>query len=245
MSRKRLFVSYASIAAGLALIAWFALATWPLVGRAQVKDRDALANSKEAHGILGSIDVSALPEPLRSAVWEKVKGFQGQPFSAYLMRQIEKAVMGMDKRIAFNWQMGKEGKVQTLRLMLSSQLGHPPFSQPFAGPAVSSETAGEFPSTGNPRILMGGGVMEKKLVHKVDPVYPPPAQATGIKGTVVLDVLIAPDGSVAAVHVASGPEALRQPAVDAVKQWTYKQTTVSGAPVEVVSKVQVPFGVNP
>jgi protein TonB len=83
--------------------------------------------------------------------------------------------------------------------------------------------------------------MEKKLVHKVDPVYPPLAEVVRIHDTVLLDVLIAPDGSVAAVSVEHGHPLLLKPAIDAVKQWTYKPTTIGGTPVEVETQVRVPF----
>ena len=83
--------------------------------------------------------------------------------------------------------------------------------------------------------------MEKKLMHKVDPVFPPLAQAARLSGSVLLDVLIAPDGSVTEIRVERGHPLLVQSAMDAVKQWTYKPTTVGGTPVEVVTQVEVPF----
>jgi TonB family protein len=206
-------------------------------------EMEALANSKEVHGTLASIDVSALPEPLRSAVWEKVQSFQGQPFSNYLMRQIEKAFRDVDSHIGLSGQRDKDGTATTLTLFLSPPfIPAPPFDHPAIEPHVSSQTAYQFPSFGAPRIRVGEGVMAGKLVNKVDPVYPPQAEAARIRGTVLLDVLIASDGSVAAVHLSHGHPLLVQSAIDAVKQWTYKPTTVGGNPVEVVTQVRVPFG---
>jgi TonB family protein len=204
---------------------------------------DASANSKETYGILASIDVGPLPEPLQGAVWEKVKSFQGQPFSNFLMRQVEKAVSGLDSHMGFRWQTSKDGTNQTLTLFLApSFIPAPPFDQLSFEPRASSETTKQFPSSGAPRIVVGGGVMEKKLVHKVDPVYPPLAKAAGIRGTVVLDVLIASDGSVDDVRLSQGPTLLAPSAIEALKQWTYKPTTIGGTPVEVVTQVRVPFG---
>jgi TonB family protein len=238
----RLLISYTSIAVVLALAGWFTLATLPLVGSAQVK-MEALANSKEAHGILASIDVSALPEPLRSAVWEKVQTFQGQPFSNYLMRQIEKAFRQVDSHIGLSGQRDKDGTATALTLFLSPPFfPAPPFDVPRLEPHLSSQTAYQFPDTGKPRILLGEGAAAEKVVHKVDPVYPPQAEVAHIRGTALLDVLIGSDGSVAAVHLSHGHPALAQSAIDAVKQWTYKPTTVGGNPVEVVTQVRVPFG---
>ena len=84
--------------------------------------------------------------------------------------------------------------------------------------------------------------MAEKLVHKVAPIHPPQAEVAHIRGVVLLDVLIGSDGSVASVHLSQGDPALAQSAIDAVKEWTYKPTTVGGIPVEVVTQVRVPFG---
>jgi len=196
---------------------------------------EASANSKETHGILASIDVGALPEPIQSAVWEKVKSFQGQPFSNYLMRQVEKAIWGVDIHIACTWGMNKDRTAHTLELSLGPQFGAPSFSQHSPAPY-------QFPPSSTPRIRVGSLVMEGKLVNRVDPVYPPQAEAAGIRGTVVLDVLIASDGKVVDVRVSQGHPLLVGPAIDAVKQWTYKPITIGGNPVEVVTQVRVPFG---
>jgi TonB family protein len=206
-------------------------------------EKEALANSKEAHGTLTSIDVSALPEPLRSAAWEKVKTFEGQPLSNYRMRQVEEATAGLDRHIALTWRSNEKRTATTLTIFLAPPfLPAPPFDFPGLEPHISSQTAYRFPSSGAPRIRVGDGVMAGKLVHKVDPVYPPQVQTAHNHGAVLLDVLIAPDGSAAAVHLAQGDPAFAQSAIDAVKQWTYKPTTVGGIPVEVVTQVRVPIG---
>jgi len=206
-------------------------------------DIEAALNSKQSDGVLARIDASALPEPIRSSVWERVKAFQGQPFSNYLMRQIEKAAFGVDSHMGFLWWNDRDGRDHTLTLFLGPRfLPPPPFDRFDFEPQTSSERAKQFPTTGKPRVVVGRGVMESKLVNKVDPVYPKQAEAAHVRGVVLLDVLIASDGRVAAVHLWQGDPALAQAAVDAVKQWTYKPTTIGGQPVEVVTLVRVPFG---
>lgn len=74
---------------------------------------------------------------------------------------------------------------------------------------------------------------------KVTPVYPMEAKKNRVTGKVVLDAIIAKDGSVANLRVVSGPSALQQSALDAVRQWHYKPYLVSGDPVEVDTTVQV------
>jgi TonB family protein len=55
------------------------------------------------------------------------------------------------------------------------------------------------------------------------PVYPAEAKAAGIQGLVELNATVTSTGTVEKVDVVSGPQALRQSAVDAVKQWQFKQ----------------------
>lgn len=73
------------------------------------------------------------------------------------------------------------------------------------------------------------------------PTYPPGALARHITGTVILHVILAVDGSVQNVDVVSGPDELRQAAVDAVKKWRYKPTLLNGKPIEVDTTIQVIF----
>ncbi len=55
-------------------------------------------------------------------------------------------------------------------------------------------------------------------------------------------LLVSVDGRVLQVHVDSGPEALQQAAVDAVRQWIYKPVTLQGRPYELETPVEVEFG---
>lgn len=79
------------------------------------------------------------------------------------------------------------------------------------------------------------------VVSRVAPVYPAVAKRLGISGLVVMDVTIAPDGSISAVRVTNGAMQLRSAAADAVRQWRYKPATLNGKPVESSAQVQVNF----
>jgi TonB family protein len=63
---------------------------------------------------------------------------------------------------------------------------------------------------------------ERKLVQKVNPVYPADAKTKHIEGTVLLDVLISAAGDVADAKPTKGPEELREAAASAVRQWKYE-----------------------
>jgi TonB family protein len=93
-------------------------------------------------------------------------------------------------------------------------------------------------------IRVGAGVQEKKLLQKVDPVYPPLAMRARIQGTVRFNVTVGIDGSVRVAQVISGHPLLVPAAREAVMQWKYSPTSLNGRPVEVVTQVDVPFSLR-
>ncbi len=62
------------------------------------------------------------------------------------------------------------------------------------------------------------------VLHSPPVVYPPQALRAGVEGSVTLQVAIAADGTVAQAVPVSGPEPLRQAAVDNVRQWLFEGT---------------------
>jgi TonB family protein len=95
------------------------------------------------------------------------------------------------------------------------------------------------------RIKMSGNVQVARLVNKVQPVYPPRARQDHIEGTVALSVVIGTDGTVGEISPISGPPALVPSAIDAVKQWRYQPTFLNGNPVEVATRIYIPFSLAP
>lgn len=81
-----------------------------------------------------------------------------------------------------------------------------------------------------------------KLVKRSEPEYPQMAQRAGIKGEVVLEVLIGRDGRVRRQRVVSGDTIFREAAAEAVKTYVYRPTTLDDQPVEVITEVTVSFG---
>src|SRR5208283_2552520 len=75
------------------------------------------------------------------------------------------------------------------------------------------------------------------LIQPVDPVYPDAAKASGQKGSVVLQVLIARDGTVQEAKFLQGSFVFARAAIDAVKQWHFKPYLLNGRPVSVQSSI--------
>lgn len=91
------------------------------------------------------------------------------------------------------------------------------------------------------RIRVSQGVTEGMLIHKVMPRYPSLARQARIQGQVVLNAVIAKDGSIENLRLKSGHPMLAPAAIDAVSEWRYKPYLLNGHPVEVETQIMVNF----
>jgi TonB family protein len=78
----------------------------------------------------------------------------------------------------------------------------------------------------------------RKLIHRVDPIYPRDLQRLSIGGVVRLDVQITARGRVDHVSVVGGNPILADSAMKAVKQWQYE-------PAEAPSNLLLNIEFNP
>jgi protein TonB len=133
----------------------------------------------------------------------------------------------------------------------------PPASAPIAFPVTVSFSQGADATEGGaPRpslssdaplpapdapVRVGGTIKEPKNIKRVAPVYPPEAQAAGVSGMVILEVLIGGDGRISDAKILRSIPMLDQAAVDAVMQWEFTPTLLNGVPVPVIMTVTVNF----
>ena len=83
--------------------------------------------------------------------------------------------------------------------------------------------------------------IQKLLVHRVEPAYPPEARERNLQGIIALDIVVGRDGSVRSVRPLNGPDVLAKAAVDALRWWKFDPYRVKGEPVIVESTVAVEF----
>ena len=62
----------------------------------------------------------------------------------------------------------------------------------------------------------------RAVITKVQPQYPALAQRMSIKGSVKLEVVVEPDGSVKSLNTKGGHPVLAQAAQDAIRQWKWQ-----------------------
>ncbi|HEY3742558.1 MAG TPA: TonB family protein [Bryobacteraceae bacterium] len=110
---------------------------------------------------------------------------------------------------------------------------------PPARPVEVKKPVEAAPPTGPFRVSQG--TQEARIIRRVVPTYPPLAKQVRVQGTVRLQGVIGVDGRIQQLQVLSGHPLLVQAAIDAVKQWLYRPTLLSGKPVEVIAPIDVNF----
>jgi protein TonB len=83
-------------------------------------------------------------------------------------------------------------------------------------------------------------VVGKPLMRAV-PAYPYEAQQQKVEGTVKLRAVVGTDGTVRSVDPVSGPEALIEAAMTAVREWRFAPTKLDGRAIDVQDDVTLFF----
>jgi len=91
------------------------------------------------------------------------------------------------------------------------------------------------------RVAVTSTLEAAKLISRIQPVYPAIAIQARIQGNVVLHAIISKEGGVSELQVLSGHPLLVSAALEAVRQWRYSPTLLSGQPVEVETTITVSF----
>ncbi|HEX5706121.1 MAG TPA: energy transducer TonB [Pyrinomonadaceae bacterium] len=88
---------------------------------------------------------------------------------------------------------------------------------------------------------VSGGILNEKAVLKAVPDYPEIAERARVEGQVVVRIVVDERGDVSTALAESGHPLLQQAAVNAVREWKFTPTRLSGQPVKVSGLVTVNF----
>ena len=99
----------------------------------------------------------------------------------------------------------------------------------------------ESAATEKQHVQVPAEVMQKLVVHRVEPVYPPEARKENLQGVIALDVVVGPNGTVLSMKALNGPEVLAHAAMDALRWWKFEPYRINGEPVVVETTVAVEF----
>jgi TonB family protein len=93
-------------------------------------------------------------------------------------------------------------------------------------------------------ITVSAGVAQANLLKSPPPDYPLYAKSKSVQGTVVLQAMIGTDGHLSDLTVVSGPQELRDAALNALRKWVYKPYLLNGQAVSVKTTINVEFRLN-
>jgi protein TonB len=185
--------------------------------------------------------VTKSPAPTRVRA---LKPFQSMGGKVYEPVSIPPQAVMIDDPPADSQTAGVEDGVRgldaaTTALGLLRPMGAPPraVAPPVAAPAVAAPSQTR-------QIRVVSALQMARLLHRVEPVYPPLARQTRISGTVELTGVIGTDGRIRELRVVSGHPFLAAAALEAVRQWVYEPTLLNGEPVEVIAPITVNFRLN-
>lgn len=71
----------------------------------------------------------------------------------------------------------------------------------------------------------------RRAKNKVQPMYPELARKMNIAGTVKIEIVVAPNGSVKDAHVVGGHPVLATAALDAAKKWRFEPSAAESSGV--------------
>jgi TonB family protein len=92
-----------------------------------------------------------------------------------------------------------------------------------------------------PGVWLAPDQAERRLRNRIEPQYPADAMAAHRSGDVVLEVLVAEDGSVVSIRTLSGDPLLAAAAADAVHQWRYEPYRQHQRPSQFQTDVALKF----
>ncbi len=99
----------------------------------------------------------------------------------------------------------------------------------------------KLPLSPSHTIDVSSGVMASNLVSATPPTYPRLASLIHMQGKVVMQAIIAKNGTVQSLQVLQGHHLLRGAAKSAVQSWRYHPYLIDDKPVEVATIVTVDF----
>ena len=88
------------------------------------------------------------------------------------------------------------------------------------------------------------GVAAPRRTKTISPSYPQEALAQGVRGIVILEILIDPQGKVKSAEVIRSIPLLDEAALSAVRNWEYEVTKIDGRPVSVKLTVPITFALK-
>jgi TonB family protein len=176
-------------------------------------------------GKVAAIRIVGLGDQAKTELMSRIPIREGDAFTPETYKKLAEAATQYDEHLSVSAISHGNGEV-------TLQVAAPRTTSMFTVPDIPVPPGA---------IRVGGNAQQAKLVSQPKPVYPELAKQARISGVVHLSALIGKDGAVKDLKVMSGHPLLIQAAMDAVQQWRYEPTLLNGAPVEVLTQIDVNF----
>ena len=107
--------------------------------------------------------------------------------------------------------------------------------------AISAQRSVVVPAEEAQSAQSGRNLQVGQLINLVEPTYPAEAFQKRIEGTVKLHAVIGPDGGIETLTAVSGPKALAEASMEAVRNWRYSPTRMNGQALETQEEISFVF----
>ena len=224
----------------MATACWFITGILPLQASphttGDVRSLPAAATAPLAGALLKSISITGLSDGARDQLLSRLPVREGETLTLDSVQRVRETVVEFDPqlRVTFHAPL-KALRAQNAPSDRQVSLQIAPIK-----PAQTAEPAWD-PAGSTLRLRVVGNAQESKTFLKVQPLYPVEAKQAHIEGVVSLAVAIDKQGTVQNITVIRGEPALVPAALEAVSQWVYQPTFLNGAPVDVLTQVDVNF----
>jgi TonB family protein len=196
-----------------------------------VRSTDSVPERTAARsGTIDRIDVTGLSDTATAGLLAQLPVHAGDPFTSDTVIRAAQAARQFDSHLTVGVSTSSSGaNVMTIRPQGAIQA------------VISAMPPAPVLAVPPGATVIASNVEASNLINAVKPVYPPLAKMARQQGSVKFQATIGKDGATEDLLLISGPPLLVRAAMDAVKQWTYKPMVLNGAPVEVVTTIDVNF----
>jgi protein TonB len=177
-------------------------------------------------------DVTPLPKPAEVPKPEQPLTIPAKTLGAESTQPLPGVIEGVNAAATVSQGAGTNGGAGT---------GQGTGVGPGQGSGLGEGTGGGF---GGGAYRMGSGIESPRTLREVKPQYTAEAMRAKVQGTVVVEAVVLPDGSVGDARVSHSLDnvfGLDQEALKAAKQWKFQPATKMGQPVAVVVNIELTF----
>jgi periplasmic protein TonB len=188
---------------------------------------------------------TAQPNPYKVATLEQITHPESNPNLIRAGINIPKAatigdggpgVVGGDPNGVPGGELGGKGIGVPTGIPHGEEIAPPPVKKPEPEPQPKAQE--------NKVVRLASSILTGKALAKRTPDYPVIARQVRVEGSIVVEIIISPEGRVESARALNGHPLLTKAAVDAAYAWRFEPTILNGMPVRVTGVITFNFKLN-